>query len=159
MRITDVTAPDVIDDGMTEAERAAARRFGYRRRPDCHPIDAIRDARLAGTALALAIAELEWIPGERDRIRFIRTCRGVFGCSISEADEIVLLASWLRAQCTGQDAAAPHLALRLSALIGGDVVPDLERMVAALAPPGTRAFGYRMRVALDRSAHALRAVL
>lgn len=150
----DRTASDIVC--MTEAEWAAARRFGYRQLPGSHPVYAAKDARLVGTALALVIACGEWTPSHRDLIRFTRICRGVFGCSISEADELVLLARWLQAQCGTQDHAVRILTARLSYLICGDVMPDLERMIAALAPADVRSFGQRMRRIMERSAESLR---
>ncbi|MEL6236908.1 MAG: hypothetical protein AAFR46_21140, partial [Pseudomonadota bacterium] len=121
---------------MASDVKSAARRFGFKRKADIHPADAVDDARLVGAALALVIAAHERIIGEDGHRRLAETCRAAFDCTPTEAEEIVVFARWLEAQFGNRDEAARRLTRRLNLLAHGDVLPDLERMIAALAPPG-----------------------
>ncbi|MEM8742806.1 MAG: hypothetical protein AAGE13_15100 [Pseudomonadota bacterium] len=141
---------------MASDVQSAARRFGFKRRADIHPADAVDDARLVGAALALVIAAHERIIGADGHRRLSDICRDAFDCTQNEAEEIVVFARWLEAQFSNRDEAARRLTRRLNLLARGDVLPDLERMVGALAPPGPDGYGEDTQAVLERSRRILR---
>ncbi|MEM9048015.1 MAG: hypothetical protein AAGC92_04785 [Pseudomonadota bacterium] len=141
---------------MASDVQSAARRFGFRRQANVHPADAVEDARLVGTALALALASLERLPSEDAYARLTACSRRIFSCPRSEAEEIVVFARWLQAQFTNRDEAVRRLARRLRQLANGDVVADLERMIEAVAPPAEAGYGVETRAVLERVRRTLR---
>ncbi len=133
--------------------RLAARRFGYRRKHDVHPGDSIDDPRIAATGLLIAIAESDGAltAAELEAVRL--EIQRVFDITAAEADELIAVGRWIVGQCGGAHPALRRLARRLRTLAGGEVLPDLMVMGAAVA--GAGGDGPDAKEALDRIRQAI----
>ena len=81
---------DVASDVLS-----AARRFGFRRRANVHPVESVDDTRLATGALGLAFLELGSLPTAEDHQTLIRSLQSHLGLSVNDADEMLVLGRWL----------------------------------------------------------------
>lgn len=118
--------------GAAKDVRAAARRFGFRRRTNVHPVDSIDDARVAAAAILAALVVQDHLTEAERRTTSIVQMQSVFEVTKTEAEELYALGHWLVAQCSGPGIAVPRLARKLNALAGVAAQPDLERMIAAV---------------------------
>lgn len=125
-------AEHVLD--MANDVRLAARRFGFRAKTNVHPARAIEDPRLAGAGVVVALAELEG-PLSADQIRILTTeAQTRFNLLLGEAEEIVTFGRWIAGQCGTKDEAVRRLGKRVADLAGPSALPDLEKMIEAVAP-------------------------
>ncbi|ASM72721.1 MULTISPECIES: hypothetical protein [Roseobacteraceae] len=115
---------EVID--MASDVRAAARRFGFKRRTDVHPVDSIEDTKLVLGALATAFLELDDLP-TRDTRAALNVQLRLHGIAqhAQQAQEIAVLGHWFVQTCGGAQAAVTRLARRLYKLDGGASLPTL----------------------------------
>ncbi len=113
--------------------RLAARRFGFRRRANVHPVDCIDDARMAAAGIVMGIAEMDGALTEAE----IRTAslqfQSVFDTPKDEADELVTFGRWIANQSPSREEGVRRLSKRLLALAGLEVGSDLVRMVQTVA--------------------------
>src|SRR5690606_37386363 len=70
---------DVAGDVM-----AAARRFGFRRRTNLHPVESVDDPKLAIAGLAVAYLELAGLPTAEQRSALVRSMQHRTGVTLSE---------------------------------------------------------------------------
>lgn len=136
--------------------RLAARRFGFKRQADIHPVEAVEDPRISSAALALAFIELDG-PPTRDQLDGMRTALAdEFALTTSEADEMVILGRWLVSQCGGAIPAVSRLARRTYKLSGVRQLEPLMRLVQAGVSAGSGSLSPRQREALDEVQAAMR---
>ena len=109
--------------------RLAARRFGYKRKTNVHPADAVDDARVAAAGIVLAIAAMDQAVGEADTKALTIEAQSKFGIDKAQALEIVTLARWVVEQCGNRDEAVRRLARRVRDLAGAEAAADLSEMV------------------------------
>ena len=121
---------DVADD-----VRAAARRFGFRRNKEMHPVEAIEDPNTAAATLATAYMELHGLPSEDTRNALNMALQSRLEISKAEADDLMVLGRWLMTQCNGPQPAISRSARKLYKLVGNDVAPMLEILDAITADP------------------------
>ncbi len=128
-------AGELVGDiaGAAQDVRNAARRFGFRRKTNVHPVDSLDDARVAavGAVLAVAASDGDLTAGELDAAR--DEAMATFGIDAAEATEMVALARWTVGQCGNTDNAVYRLTRRTRALAGTEVRDDLERMARTVA--------------------------
>lgn len=94
----------------------AARRFGFRRRANVHPVDSIDDSRVAIAALGCAFLELDDLPTAEQRGALLRALQKHLAMDLTAAEEAVVLGRWLVNECSGPAPAVPRLARRLAKL-------------------------------------------
>ena len=111
-------ATELADIAGTMA--GAARRFGFRRRHDMHPVDCIEDHTLAAGALTVAFLQLGRTPTDEDTRRLHTALRKKFHIGEEEATELQVMGQWLVNECGGPAPAATRLSKRLNKLIGAD---------------------------------------
>ncbi|WP_316013013.1 TerB family tellurite resistance protein [Roseobacter sp. HKCCA0434] len=123
-------ARDVGTDLLDAANdvRLAARRLGFRRRTNVHPVKTVEDPRLAATGILVALAELDGALSQSEITAIRRETARVFGADLAEADELLTVGRWIVAQCNGAEMAVRRLSRRLAKLSGPEVLPDLEQM-------------------------------
>jgi tellurite resistance protein len=138
-------AADVLD--MANDVRLAARRFGFRRQANVHPVESIEDANVAITAAALAFLELDDLPTQEQRARLVEAARHEFGLAQADAEEMQVLGRWLAAECGSPSAAVSRLARKLYKLRGQDAFEPLLRVIQAVA--STDGLSERQRDALE----------
>ncbi len=113
--------------------RLAARRFGFRRKTNLHPVDCVEDARLAAMGVVAAVAQLDrgWDRDVSDIM--VRHAQSIFEVDVNEATEMVVFGRWLSDQSGTKAEIVRRLAKRILALAGPDALPDLERMIDAVS--------------------------
>lgn len=138
-------AADVLD--MANDVRLAARRFGFRRQANVHPVESLDDAAVAITAAALAFLELDDLPTQEGRARLVAEVRAEFGLGDRDAEEMQVLGRWLVAECGSPSAAVSRLARKVYKLRGQDAFEPLLRVIQGVAPAG--GLSERQRDALE----------
>ena len=131
-------ASDVMD--MAGDVAAAARRFGFRRRYNQHPVDSVEEPNLAIAALATAFVALDDLPTQEDRKRLDIALRKHLNLDASGAQEIEVLGQWLVSECNGAEPAVLRLAKRLNKIDGAASFATLMEVIqsAARAPLSQR---------------------
>ncbi|MBM2291332.1 hypothetical protein JQX09_05400 [Sulfitobacter pseudonitzschiae] len=146
---------EVID--MASDARAAARRFGFKRRTNVHPVDSIDDPNLALGALATAFLELDDLP-TRDARAALNLQLRTHGIApdAEAAQEIAVLGHWFVQTCGSAQAAVTRLARRLYKLDGGASFPTLMTVLQATAQASDSGLSKRQIEALDEIKRAFR---
>lgn len=135
-RIRDVsnTAQDLAD--AAHDIRLAARRFGFKRRANMHPIDCIEDPRMAAAGITLAVAEMDGALSQAEIDTAVVQFQSVFDVSKAEAEELTAFGRWITAQSGTKAEAVRRLSKQLLALAGAEAGPDLKRLVSKVATAG-----------------------
>ena len=120
-RVRAITADDVRElasELMDVADdiRAAARRFGFQRRYDQHPVDNIEDPRVAVSGLANAFLNLDDLPTADARAVMNVQLRKHLDLDATAAQEIEILGQWLVTECGSAQQAIPRMSKRLNRL-------------------------------------------
>ena len=127
-------AGDLFD--MANDVRLAARRFGFKRRTDVHPVDSIDDARLAGAGIVAAVAGMGGPLAQPQLDELSRQFQSVFGVARDEAVEISTFGRWIAEQCGTRAEAVRRLSKRLRGLAGAEAHADLHTMIDAVIASG-----------------------
>jgi hypothetical protein len=124
-------AAETLFDAANDV-RLAARRFGFRRRLNLHPVDSIDDARIAAVTVLAALLQVDrqWDQGMSDRLTV--QLKSVMDQTDDEAEELVTLGRWMADQCATKDDAVRRGGKRLIALAGVKALPDLKLMIERL---------------------------
>lgn len=109
-------ADDIAD--MTQTAMGAARRFGFRRRANVHPVESIEDPKLAVAGLATAYAQLDDLPSQETQNALMTGLQSTLDVTKSDAEELMALGQWFVNECKGPDAAVTRLARKLARLDG-----------------------------------------
>ncbi|MEM8570061.1 MAG: TerB family tellurite resistance protein [Pseudomonadota bacterium] len=131
MRASQAAATDLFD--VANDVRLAARRFGFKRQANVHPVDSIDDPRLGAAGIVMAIASLDHAVSQAEIDTAKLQCQVKFGISKQEADEIVTFGRWIADQCGSSSEAVRRLSKRVSYLAGDEAMPDLLDMSQAVA--------------------------
>lgn len=121
---------DVADD-----VRAAARRFGFRRNKEMHPVEAIEDPNTAAATLATAYMELHGLPSEDTRAALNVALQSKLEIPKNEADDLMILGRWLMNECKGPQPAITRSARKLHKLVGSDIGPMMEILDTITSDP------------------------
>ena len=89
-------ARTVLD--MAGDAKAAARRFGYRRRTKSHPLDDIDDPRLSAAGMLVSIAKLDGDLSREQIDRITRECVETFEVDAAEGADMTAFGRWLAQQ-------------------------------------------------------------
>lgn len=129
-------AADMATDLMDVANdvRLAARRFGFTRRHDQHPVDSIEDPNIAIATLATAFIELDDMPTREQRDLLNVHLRSTLRISSEESQELQVLGRWLMNECNGPQPAITRSARKLFKLSAGDGFEPLMQIIGQLAP-------------------------
>lgn len=124
-------AGDILD--AANDVRLAARRFGYRRRSNVHPVDTIDDARLAAAGVAAAVAGMDG-PLTRQEIDALKLeCQAVLKADLSEAEDIAAFGQWIAGQCGTPEEACRRLTRAIRKLAGDETREDLLTLATRVA--------------------------
>lgn len=102
---------NVADDVM-----AAARRLGFRRRTNMHPVEAVDDPSLAISALGIAFLELSGLPTAEQQAALRQSLARRLSLSESDVDERLIVGRWLVHESGGPLQAVGRLGRRLMKL-------------------------------------------
>ncbi|MGH1368775.1 MAG: hypothetical protein ACRBCL_09170 [Maritimibacter sp.] len=94
--------------------RLAARRFGFRRNSNLHPVESIEDENTAIAALGVSFLELDTLPAREHQSALGRGLQNELRVSLSDSEELMVLGRWLMTECKGPETAVARLAKRLA---------------------------------------------
>lgn len=114
---------------------SAARRFGFRRRQNVHPVDSIEEMNVAIGALGTAFIALDDLPTQEGRAQLDVALRKHLNLDGPAAQELEILGQWLVEQCSGPVPAIPRLAKRAHAIGGADAFTPLMQVIQTAATP------------------------
>ncbi|MGJ8611516.1 MAG: hypothetical protein ACSHWY_10490 [Octadecabacter sp.] len=118
---------DVAD--MANDVRLAARRFGFSRKMNVHPVESIEDPRLAIAAIGAAFIELDDLPTVEQRQRLSLQLRSKLRADAAEAEEMEVLGRWFMAECGGAEPAVARLSRKLYKLGGAEQMEPLMEIL------------------------------
>lgn len=111
MRNAADTAHEILD--VANDIRAAARRFGFRRNHNRHPVEDIEDPNIAIAGIVVSFLELDDYPTQEEKDAMIRGLQAELCLSVEDASEIAVLGRWMMTQCNGADSAIDRLSRKL----------------------------------------------
>lgn len=109
--------------------RLAARRFGFTRKTNIHPVESIEDARVAIASIASAFLELDSLPTAEQRSNFLIQLQSTFDINKDDAEELSVLGRWLYMQCNTPNAAITRLTNRLYKIEGTQAFEPLLALI------------------------------
>lgn len=128
-------AGDIAD--MAQDVMGAARRFGFRRRANVHPVEAIEDADIALAAAGVAFLELGDLPSKDQQHALGQSLSRHLALPNDKAHEAVILGHWLVAQCGGAQPAVARLSRKLFKMKGLQSLEGLMAVVGDIAQGGS----------------------
>ena len=143
--------------GVAQDVMAAARRFGFRRRHNLHPVESLEDPDVAIAGAGVAFLELGGLPSAEQQDKLIASLQSHLGQSHNKAEEAAILGRWLVAESGGAQPGLDRLTRRLYKLRGGQSFQPLMAVlkdIAAASRDGT--VSVRQREALDEIARLYR---
>lgn len=153
-RNTGHVAADLTD--VANDVRLAARRFGFRRQTNVHPVETIEDPKLAVGAIATAFLELDDLPTREQRAALQGALRDAYGLDGKGAEEVTILGHWFVSECGGPEQAITRLARKLYKLDGADSFQPLLGILNTTMASGSGALNPGQRSALDEVKRAFR---
>jgi hypothetical protein len=144
------TAAELTSDLRDVASdvKAAARRFGFRRRGNQHPVESIDDPKLAIAAIATAFIALDDLPTSDTRAALDVNLRKHLRVGAEEAREIAILGHWFVENCNGATAAIPRLSKRLHTLDKGASFGTLMEIIQGTLKAADKTLSQRQGEAL-----------
>ncbi|MBJ2151924.1 hypothetical protein [Paracoccus sp. IB05] len=143
--------------GVAQDVMSAARRFGFRRRYNEHPVESLQDGDVAIAGAALAFLELSALPTAEQQDALLISLQRHLGYDRAGAEEAVILGRWLINESKGADPGLKRLTKRVWKLKGAEGFAPLMQVVkdiAAASRDGT--LSPRQRDALDDMARQFR---
>ncbi|WGW03276.1 hypothetical protein [Tropicibacter oceani] len=140
-------ASEVLD--AANDVRLAARRFGFRRQANVHPVETIEEPGIAIAALGNAFVELDDLPSKDQRDALVIALAKHGQMPSDEAQELTVLGRWLMNECGSPDQAVPRLARKLYKLQGADGFTPLLETVQAIVKAGSGTLSGKQKEALD----------
>lgn len=135
--------------------RLAARRFGFQRRTNVHPVESIEDDKVAIAAAAFAFLHIDATPTREEIDGLSKALDDCFPLTRAEADELLVLARWLTDQCNSPEAAVSRLSRKLYKLSGKPAVGPMMEVLQAMMQNAEIEMTDRKRDALEDISRAL----
>lgn len=129
-RNTAHAARDIAD--VANDVRLAARRFGFSRKTNVHPVEQIEDARVAAAALVKAVIDENGMPTQEVHNAFLIQLQKGLQFSLADSKEVVTLANWLIASCNGASPAISRLSRKLYKMSGSDAATPVFGILEAI---------------------------
>jgi hypothetical protein len=124
-------ATDLVD--MAQDVMGAARRFGFRRKANTHPVDSLEDTKVAMAALGISFLEQGGLPSKEQQATLQRALQQTYDMSEADAAEALILGRWLMSQCGGPDPAVARISRKLRKLAGLESLQPLMSVLQAVA--------------------------
>ncbi|MEL6952181.1 MAG: hypothetical protein AAFN09_03980 [Pseudomonadota bacterium] len=118
---------------MASDVMAAARRLGFRRRRQGHPVESIDDAQLAAGALSVALVELGPRLTQEAHIAHLRSLQSHLSMDLTTAEETQTLGHWLVSTCDGPVNAIARIGRQLYTLAGAQSLDAPLKVVGDVA--------------------------
>ena len=132
------TAADAAREltGVAQDVMLAARRFGFRRKANVHPVEALEDPDVAIAAMGIAFLELGGLPSSEQHDRLVASLQSSLGQSVNRAEEALILGRWLVGECGGPQPGLSRMARRLYKMRGADSFQPLMAVLRDVAAAG-----------------------
>ncbi|MBN8631846.1 MAG: hypothetical protein J0L76_13440 [Rhodobacterales bacterium] len=143
--------------GVAQDVIAAAKRFGFRRKLNLHPVESLEDPDVAIAGAGVAFLELGGLPTAEQQDKLIASLQSHLGQSHGKAEEAAILGRWLVAESGGALLGLERLTRRLYKMRGAQSFQPLMTVlkdVAAAGRDGT--VSARQREALEEIARLYR---
>ena len=134
--------------GVAQDVMAAARRFGFRRKLNTHPVDGLEDPDVAVAAAGIAFLELGGLPTSEQQDALIVSLQHHLGQSRDKAEEALILGRWLVTECGGAQPGLARLTRRLFKLKGEESFGPLMAVLKDIAASVRGEVSARQRDAL-----------
>ena len=118
-----LVAHEIVD--MAGDVLSAARRFGFRRRADVHPVEALEDHRIAIAGIGMAFLEIGALPSTEQHAALADALSRHLDMPGAEAEEALILGRWLCHESGGGASAFTRLLKRLHRLRGSEALDSL----------------------------------
>ncbi len=125
-------AGDLID--MAGDVKAAARRFGFTRRTNIHPVESIEDPNIAAAGIADAFLTLDDMPSREQQDKMHIQLRRVLQIDDAAAQELMVLGHWMVNECGGAQPALARLSRKLYRLEGPSALTPLMDILESALP-------------------------
>jgi hypothetical protein len=122
--------------GVAQDVMAAARRFGFRRKLNLHPVESLEDPDVAIAGAGIAFLELGGLPTVEQQDSLIVSLQSHLGQSHDKAEEALILGRWLVAESGGAQQGLERLARRLYKLRGSQTFQPLMAVLKDVAAAG-----------------------
>lgn len=142
--------------GAASDVRLAARRFGFKRKANTHPIDSLDDPRLAAAGIVAATAQMDSMWEQSIWDAMVQQAQSVFDVDLQEAEEIVVFARWIADQGGNPHEAVRRMARRLKLLAGPSANDDTVAMIRAVAGRNGRALSPAVEDAIETVTRVLK---
>jgi hypothetical protein len=139
--------------GVAQDVMAAARRFGFSRKLNLHPVESLEDPDVGIAGAGIAFLELGGLPTAEQQDTLILSLQSHLGQSRNKAEEAVILGRWLVSESGGAQPGLERLTRRLYKMRGNQTFDPLMAVlkdVAAAGRDGT--LSPRQREALEEIA-------
>lgn len=144
--------------GVAEEVISAARRLGFRRRQNSHPVDCVDDPKLATAALAIAFLELGGLPSPDQHDALLAALQRRCDLGLKDAEEMLILGRWLVTESRGPAPAVTRLCRRLAKIDRAGGFTPLMAVLNDTARAGRGGIvSERQKDALDEIARAFKA--
>jgi hypothetical protein len=130
-RAASSAAQDLV--GVASDVMAAARRFGFRRKYNTHPVESLEDADVAIAGAGLSFLELAGLPTAELHEALIASLQSRLNMSHAKAEEAMILGRWLMAESGGASGGLTRLTRRLYKLRGADSLQPLMSVLKDVA--------------------------
>lgn len=143
-------AADLAGDLANAANdvRLAARRFGFKRRANIHPVESIEDPDVAVAALTAAFLELDDLPTAEQRAALESGLARSLALPQKDAAELTVLGHWFVGECGTPGQAVARISRKLFKLNGADSFEPLMDVLGAVAAAGS-GLSYNQKDALE----------
>lgn len=128
---------------------AAARRFGFRRKLNLHPVESLDDPALATAACGLAFLEMDGLPSAEGHDALERSLQSHLALSHDKAKEALILGHWLITESGGAVSGFTRLTKRLYKLQNSAGLDPLMGIVRDVAASGTTGLSQKQKDALE----------
>lgn len=147
-------ARDIVD--MAGDVKLAARRFGFSRRADVHPVESIEDPDIAAAAIADAFVSLDDLPSKDQQKYMMTALRDVLNADAETAQELVVLGTWLVNECGGPLQAMTRITKKLYRLEGPSALTPLLQILDGIKEADGSDLSQRQQEALHEIKNILR---
>ena len=119
--------------GMASDVASAARRFGFRRRHNQHPVDSLDDADVAIAGAGLAFMDLSGLPTSEQHDALAISLQHHLGHDVEKANEAMIVGRWLVTECGTAHSAFSRLTKRLFKLKNSEGFQPLMNVLTDVA--------------------------
>lgn len=142
--------------GVASDVMNAARRFGFRRSANVHPVESLEDGFVATAGVGIAFMELGGLPSADQQDTLIRSLQHHLNQDHDKAQEALILGRWLIAECGGAQQGLERMSRRLYKLQGHGSFDPMMMVLKDVASTNRAGMSQRQLEALEKLAVTFR---